>query len=463
MSENKNKDLNAIIGDLSDSISHAIKGVLEKASAKDNNDEDLSGTDSEKVIRAKEVQEKIERWTDLFKNNGYHNQFTRISLEDMLRKSQELAVKYANDVVTSQWYRNMIPSVVSNVIREPITLGNPITQLLTPVRFKNGTSIKFPAINAAGHIDCDMGEGEEYPELDLDMNGSVTATIGKCGIGLNFTEESIRYSAFDVIGLHARQAVDVLRRHKEKKAAAQIFSIGTVYINNDSGSALHSKGRGQDGNYNNTLIVDDIVDASLNAFQEGWRLDTMIVNPLAWQIFAKDPILREQFFRGLAGGSFVQIPNGSPANFPQLGVNTPYGKNVGPSTAVGLSNPSASSLSFTVPGYGGFGFNVILSNYAPIRFDPSLGLYITDIAMIQADQAGLLVIDEELTTEDWKDIPRDGLRMKFRERYSIVNVNQGKAGRILKGIRVAPAYFIEDKITWTLGTGPLPSTSITNP
>lgn len=449
--------LDATVSELTDTFSHTMKGIVEKMTAKETDD---FGTD-EHAVKAKDVQTRIQKWSDIWRNNGKVSATQKLQLTDMIEKSKVLAAEHANDAITSQWYRNMIPNVVSNVVREPISLGNPLTQLLSVVRFTKGTAISFPAVGASGGIDCDMGEGEEYPELDLDMSGNIMATIGKSGIACQFTEEAIRYSTFDIIGLHVRQALDVLKRHKEKKAADMIFNVGSVYINNYDSLARHSKGRSIDMVFNNTLIIDDLVDAALDGIREGWHFDTLIVHPMAWQIFAKDPIMREQFFRGLAAGKFFTPPIGQAAYFPQLGMNNPYGKNVGASTAVGLSNIAAGSLSFQVPGYAGFGFNVIVTNYAPIHFDGVINKYVTDIAMIQSDQAGLLVVDEDLTNDDWTDPARDIHKMKFRERYSLVNLSQGKAGRILKGIVIDRAYFVEDKVRWDAATAPFPSSSST--
>jgi hypothetical protein len=469
--DKENQKEQAHLSAVTDMIAGLVKGALEKIKEgdSDNDSSFVAGNDTEKdskIAKAKEAKARIEKWKGIWKNNGVVDNGTKVQINDMIAKSNELANK-ATDAVTSQWARNMIPNVISSIVREPISLGNPLTQLLTPVRFSNGTSITLPALGAAGNINCDMGEGEEYPILDLDLSGTVNAHIGKSGIAVSFTEEAIRYSAMDLITLHSRQAVSLLERHKERKAANMIFNTGSTFIDNTNASARHSKGRSISMDYNNTLIVDDLLDAYTDALREGYKLDTLIVHPLAFQIFSHDPILREQFFRGISGGKFFSAPNGQAPYYQSLGVNSPYGKNIGPAVGVGLQsnngsgNKSAGTLAFEVPNYGGFGFNVIVSNYANISWNSTLQKYVTDIAMIQAEHAGLLIVDEELTTEDWKDPSKDIMKIKFRERYALANVNQGKAGRILKGIVIDRAYFGEDKVIWDAATGALPSSSTT--
>lgn len=446
--------LKAMMSNVTDAISHSVAGVLEKVVEGQPEQDFESDNDLKKEAQA--YNERVSKWTDAWQNNGFVDSINQVSLKQMVAKSAELATQ-AKDTVTSQWYRNLIPNVISNIIREPISVGNPLTQLLTPVRFSKGTSITFPALGAVGNINCDRGEGEEFPELELDMSGSVTATIGKSGIAFRLTEEALRYSTFDIVSLYARQALDVLKRHKERKAAGMIYGLGSTFLDNDdvTPNARHTKGRNVSGVLNGTLVVDDLIDAYLDGILEGWNLDTIIVHPMAWQIFARDPILREQFFRGIAGGVFVNKPQGQAAYFPSLGVNAPYGKNVGPSVALGKEHIHAGSLNIQVPNYG-FGFNVIVSNFAPISLDGVTGKYKTDIVMLQADQAGLLIVDEDITPSDWDDPARDIYKWKFRERYSLANINAGKAARVLKNVQIDRAYFLEDKVTWDLATSPFP-------
>ena len=254
------------------------------------------------------------------------------------------------------------------------------------------------------------------------------------------------------------QAVQALVRWKEKKASDLIFALGQTFIDNKdtSGNVRHSKGRDSVGAYNYTLLVDDLIDAVMDGVQEGWQFDTIIVNPLAWPIFERDPILREQFFKGINGGSFYNGASGSGINAASFGVNSPYGKNVGPSTALGGEN---SSMSMIIPNYGGLGLNVILSPFAPFSLDVDTGKYVTDLLLIQKEHAGLIIIDEDLVTDDWTDPTRDVHRMKFRERYGFAIVNEGKAGRAIRNVVVESAHNFDDKIIWDAATGALPSDS----
>ena len=109
-----------------------------------------------------------------------------------------------------------LPKVVSNIVKEaaePLLVG---TSLLQRIEYHAGQTITFPAVGAL--VAADIAEGQEYPERQLQMGGAtVTATIGKSGVAVKVTDEMIKYSQYDVIGMHLRAAGRALARHKEQK------------------------------------------------------------------------------------------------------------------------------------------------------------------------------------------------------------------------------------------------------
>ncbi|MCF1193222.1 hypothetical protein LRR18_16655, partial [Mangrovimonas sp. AS39] len=66
--------------------------------------------------------------------------------------------------------------------------------------------IAFPTMTGVLHA-ADVMEGMAYPERQLTIGGSeAQARIGKSGVAIAITEEMVRYSQFDVIGMHLRAA-----------------------------------------------------------------------------------------------------------------------------------------------------------------------------------------------------------------------------------------------------------------
>ena len=158
-------------------------------------------------MSSKEVNIQLEDAADfkrLWDTNGYLNSATKmpeISLTDALSTSNAPL---------------LMPKVISNIVKEavePLLIG---TSLLQRINYSAGQTITFPAVGAL--TADDIAEGQEYPERSMQMGGAtVTASIGKSGLAVAITEEMVRYSQFDVIGLHLRAAGRALARHKEVK------------------------------------------------------------------------------------------------------------------------------------------------------------------------------------------------------------------------------------------------------
>ena len=125
----------------------------------------------------------------------------------------------------------LFPKVISNIVKEaqePLLVG---TSLLQRINYSYGQTITFPAVGAM--VAADIAEGQEYPERSLQMGGAtVTATVGKSGLAVRVTEEMVRSSQFDVIGMHLRAAGRALARHKEVKIFNYIRAMGVTAFDN---------------------------------------------------------------------------------------------------------------------------------------------------------------------------------------------------------------------------------------
>ena len=77
-------------------------------------------------------------------------------------------------------------------------------------------------------------------------------------------------------------------------------------------------------------------------------------------------------------------------------------------------------------------FRIIVSPFVP--YDPRRKL--TDIYMFDASELGVLIVDEEVTTEEFDDPRVDIRKIKLRERYGIGILNEGKAIATLKNVHV---------------------------
>jgi len=368
-----------------------------------------------------------------WKNHGRLEDGTKMKLEDAL------AVPNAP---------MLMPKVISNIVKEaqePLLVG---TSLLQRINYSYGQTITFPAVGAL--VAADVAEGQEYPERSLQMGGStVTATIGKTGLAVKITEEMIRYSQFDVIGMHLRAAGRALARHKEVKIFNYIRAMGVPVFDNVTPTASLKgvcTGRDMSGAGNGAVTMDDIFDAYAQIITQGFFPNTLLMHPLTWVMFVKDATLRA-FVLNNGGGTFFATWTGNPAgrapwdSSSQGGLGMSGGQLITPPDAA--SGDTASTLTEypqtlnsapVLPGYMNIPFRIIVSPFVP--FDPRTKL--TDIYMFDSSELGVLIVDEDLMTEEFDDPKVDIRKIKMRERYAIGILNEGMAIATLKNVHVVP-------------------------
>ena len=341
----------------------------------------------------------------------------------------------------------LFPKVMSNIVREaaePLLVG---TSLLQRISYQYGQTITFPAVGAL--TAADIAEGQEYPEQRLAMGGAtVTASIGKSGVAVKVTEEMLRYSQFDVLGMHLRAAGRALARHKEVKIFNMIKALGVcVFDNAQPTRSLKgvTTGRSITGAPNGSLTMDDVFDCFAQVMTQGFMPDTLLMHPLTWVMFVKDPTLRA--FAMMSGGSTFfanwtgQVNQQYAANANQGGLGIGAGQNIveggGPSgltvTPTGDYNPQMNSGP-TLPSYLGMSFRIIVSPFVP--FDPRRKL--TDIFMFDSRELGALIVDEEVTTEEFLDPKVEMRKIKLRERYGVAILNEGQGIAVMKNVHVVP-------------------------
>lgn len=347
----------------------------------------------------------------------------------------------------------LMPKVMTNIVREalePLTIA---TSLLQRINYSyGGNIITFPAVGAL--VAAEIPEGGEYPERSLNMGGAtVTATIGKHGIAIKITEEMIRYSQFDVIGMHLRAAGRALARHKETLCFNYIRTMGTVVFDNlEPHKSILGVTTGRDlvGTANGSVTMDDIFDAFAQVLTAGYTPNTLLMHPLTWTMFIKDAQLRAfvqangggTMFASWSGNAAVQNYAGQGHNMSlapgqQLlpgqtsrGVEAPHG--LQPSSL--LQYPQTMTTAPVLPSYLNVPFRIIVSPYVP--FDPRRKL--TDIYMFDSNELGVLVVDEELFTEEFDDPKVDIKKIKMRERYAIGILNEGQAIAVLRNVHCVP-------------------------
>jgi len=395
---------------------------------------------SRKYFSDAKLQEKYENAEKIWTNNGFENQADQY---DPTKKDQKIGFKELCDALSTPDASILIGKVVSNIVKEaiePLLVG---TSLLHTIRFSAGQQITFPA--AGAFTAEDIPEGGEYPERKLEVAGTVTAFIGKSGVKVRITDEMLRYSQYDVMSMHIRAAGRALARHKETKIFNMINNEGSVTFDNNV-ATKQTSGRDSGGAGNGTITLDDLLVMYSKIVANGFVPNALLMSPLGWLLFARDPILRAFGFAN--GGPMFGPMQGQPGlakSWYQGGIN------VGPVATA----PYAATTYTNVPNMFPSPLRVIVSPFLSYTAASGATAAKTNIIMADTNELGIIVIDEDVTNEEWDDPNRDIRTIKFRERYGLGILNEGKAIAVAKNISIKKAYDLEDVLRWTAGTGAL--------
>lgn len=337
-----------------------------------------------------------------------------------------------------------IPNVITEVAREAAEPLLVLSRFLDTVQHRPGLQIIHGGMGAV--TAADVAEGQEYPEVQVQMGGaSAVANIGKSGIAFKLTDEMQRYSMFDVINIHVAACGRALARHREEKIANMMTGMGVhVFDNRNPTASLKGVTHGRDelGNPNGAITYDDLFDMFGVVIMNGFMPNLMIVHPLTWIMFMKDPVLRS-FALASGGGTFWGSYTGNPAgrapwatgrlNGPSTGQNiTPAGN--GQATPLsGMPQIPRLEAGPVAPSYFlPFPFSIAVSYH--VYYSPNSRL--TDIYICDSAEIGAIVEDEPMTMESWRDPEVEISKIKFRERYGIVIYHQGLAIAVARNVKV---------------------------
>lgn len=324
----------------------------------------------------------------------------------------------------------LFPKAISDVLlrpREPLMIGQ--TLLAKTVQVDNVRSFEFPVMGALRAFD--MAETQEYPEQQPSFTQHFTEVkVNKVGLMLAISEEVIRDSMWDVLGLLIEAAGYAMLRHKEEKIFNEALAKAHVVYDNDTPNSasgtMWTHGKGSDGKTPNFSVhFDDFIDAMGALVAHEYVPTDIVMHPLAWVVFAKDPILRAQF---LTAGQIGQSVWRTAPQFDQS-INVPWNVNYQVTPFIGikfnaqLTNPTGSSIINT----------------------PAM---ISNILVLDRNQAIIVLQRDPMEMDNFEEFRRDARMVKVRERYGVAALNQGRAIAAIKNVRLeqnfAPvAYFAQ--------------------
>ena len=270
------------------------------------------------IQETKKLQEKM-------KNEG--KRFTEIkesAFETMERAARcaygDHSRGYMNvkEAITSTDSMKLIPKVVEGQLREaaePEYLG---TNFFQKVKVDGGGNSVTYVLPVVGEIRAyEVGEATRYKENQPDFNTLETANIQikikKFGVKVSVTEEALEDSSWDIWNINIRKMGRALGRLKEEQIFNTFSTHGHAVFDNAmryQNPAAGTTGLGKDGNFNDTLSVEDLLDLTMCLLGRGFNPTDVIMHPLVWVVFAKNSMIGNGLTFGALGGNNVH-PNGA--------------------------------------------------------------------------------------------------------------------------------------------------------
>lgn len=371
------------------------------------------------------IKDSIENIYSAFVTGGYDTTGSIMTISDALA-----------DPDSHLAFNRVVTEIIQETI-EPTLIGH----MLIDTIYANGrgnTQVTIRTLGPVAEIDFDIPEGAEYPEIKpgSSQDSLVVANYSKSGCALKITEELINASQWNMIEILIRDAAKALARWKEKKIFNMLSSVGNKVFDNfdpNNSELGRTQGRNIHGTGNGSMTQANLIDMYSSLMTKGYTPNVILVHPMMWAMFAKDPIIREA---GMIKGDISQwlTSQVSPIN--------PYAR-IRPWTAAtragngdrqDLSLEETALLSRTTPKIPSYsplsGLTIIPSHY--VRFDPVKN--VSDLIMMDTTRTGAIIVDELLTLDKWDEKRHDISVVKLRERYALAIYDQGRAIAIAKNI-----------------------------
>lgn len=369
----------------------------------------------------KELQDKLSKGMSLSDTELEQYQLTDDDQKLFQAFSDSIEGKFVpgfnfKDFLASPSAKVLIPRVIIGTMRtaaDPVYLAS---KFYKKIRLKNGQAVMFPSIGVMrAH---DVAEGQEVPEetVDWQLHKNSLISVGKSGVRIQYSDELQNDIEFDLVSILIQEAGRAMARLKEQKAFDEWLRHGwTVFDNNLRATfpEAGTTGLDFDGNLNDTLSVDDLLDIIIAVYNNEYTPTDLVLHPLAWTVFARN---------GLTGS-----------------LTAPYDRD----TKREMPNAQFKLGPESIQGRLPFSFNVNLSPFAPI--DRSAKTF--DIFCVDANNVGVQIVKDDLKTENFRDPSRDLNNIKVIERYGFGTYNEGRAICSAKNIRMARSFSIPERIT----------------
>lgn len=345
---------------------------------------------------------------------------------------EELKLK---DILNQGDLSKHLPVAISEIVREaaePYLIAN---ELFTNISQKEGVYITLPAEGAMEMVD-EVAAGAEYGTETVTFGGGtvIRIDIRKFGLKLALTEEMIEQSQWDVIAYWLRAAGRAFARRKNASCFSLFNKQGLTLVDNKAPTASvlgrSLSGRNSTGAFNYSFGSEDFFDIYAAMLQEGFAPSVIVMHPMTWAIWCKDPFLKVFAWQN-GGGNLM-------AGYDVQGVKRDsFFSGLGMSSngaRPGETKPVDFKGSPILPAWAQIPFKIMVSPQVP--YNPITKL--TDIYFVDPGNAGAIIQSENINHHQWSDPERDIQMIKLREKYGMAIMNEGRGVGVVKNVKCVP-------------------------
>lgn len=389
---------------------------------------------SEQIINLRELKKA----TELKESAGESVKLSSKALDVYEMAARNLMGDYSKgkvnvmETLTTTDSIKLVPKIIEGALREAVEPEAIAARFMHHVNVEGANNSAVYVIPVVGElVASEIGEGSRYNEDQVEFNSiennQLEVRVKKIGLKVSVTEEAVSDSTWDIMGINIRKMGRAMSRYKEEWIFNTFSSHGHTIFDNDIREQMPEAGTtglDQDGNYNNTLSVEDFIDNILVLLSNDFSATDVIFHPLIWLVFAKNSMIGLGTTFGALGGSQVhqwgQV-QGTPgfAGLSATGEGQKF-----------ILKPEQVQNRLPMP---------ITVNISPfVKFDKINKKF--DMYCLDRSEVGCIVQKEGLSTEAWTNPEKDLRNLKCKERYGIGILNNGKAITVAKNIAVAPSY-----------------------
>ena len=181
-------------------------------------------------------QQKLQDFKACWDNHGWLGR-RKLTIRELLQKDIE-HTKMMRDGFSSD-HPLLTQRVISDRVQEAIEPSAVLAGGVYDLVQQDPSEILIDVAIGGVHA-SDIAEGQEYPEVGIELAGKTAHNLGKVGIAVRMSDEMIRANAFNLMNHLLDMAGKALIRLKEVKISDNMTSDATVLIDNSGTNIFRS-------------------------------------------------------------------------------------------------------------------------------------------------------------------------------------------------------------------------------